>query len=785
MDATHTMFCNNDIVNPLSSIGMQVSCILVVSHFFNVLLRSLGQPGPIAQILAGLILGPMSHIPYIQKTFFPPSSINYYEVVGFFCRIHFMFLFGLETNHQYTLRNLRLVTLIACGGALVGAAFGLSVSFYLYQNLHLSLNFTYFCLVIMLMVSYTSSPMVIRLSAELRFAASNIGRIAVSSALITEMGCLLFFDIVVCWKRQNHISNGFLCTITTSFVILINKYLAEWLNTRNRNQKYLKAPEVLLIHFILLTSSMVIEILGYNSIISCFIIGSLFPKEGKTARTLIYKLGYSIYNFVLPVYFGYMGLQCDLIQVFRSLSKTTDTAILILLCIGSKLGGTLLVCRFLNIPTNEGIFIGFIMNTRGYADLLFLADVAKHTLELDEDAYNMLIVSIILNTVISGIVVAFLAKGESKMFSNNHTTVEPQQMEDELRILACVYDPRQVSAVLATILAMHGSRTSPSTTYLMHLIELVKKIKSNLLYHEKENGSLSDDEDSFGGNDVVDINNALDAFTLDTKILIHQKKTVSSFPSMYEDVCNEAEDLKVTIILIPFHKHERIDGKLESGKESIIVTNQKILRHAPCSIGVIIERGLTKTFGFSELIESEATQNVATLFFGGPDDREAIAWSLRISKCPHIKLTVIRFLPLSASSQNEPIHENGVQYNEKEILMSLSGEESESNEIDNAFMVDFYNRHVTLGQIGYVENFVRDGKQTLECLKEVGDVYSLFVVGKGGRRNNSLTIGMSDWEECPELGTVGDVLASSDYDIHGSVLVIQQHRDVKKGLIHY
>jgi hypothetical protein len=28
-----------------------VSCILVVSHFFNVVLRTLGQPGPVAQIL--------------------------------------------------------------------------------------------------------------------------------------------------------------------------------------------------------------------------------------------------------------------------------------------------------------------------------------------------------------------------------------------------------------------------------------------------------------------------------------------------------------------------------------------------------------------------------------------------------------------------------------------------------------------------------------------------------------------------------------------------------------
>ena len=412
---------------------------------------------------------------------------------------------------------------------------------------------------------------------------------------------------------------------------------------------------------------------------------------------------------------------------------------------------------------------------------VLLAFLLFYIQDLNSESYNVVLVAIVLNTIISGIIVSFLARGEEKMFSNNHTAIEPQEMEDELRILACVYDPRQVSSTLATILAMHGSKTSPSTTYLMHLIELVKKIKSNLLFHEKENADLSDDDD-YGGNDVVEINNSLDAFTADTKILVHQRRAVSSFPSLYEDVCNEAEDLQVSIILLPFHKHQRIDGKLESGKEGIRITNQKVLRHAPCSVGVIIERGMSKVPGFSQLVTSDSTKNVATLFFGGPDDREAIAWSLRISKCPRINLTIIRFFLSSSLSHKEHI-ENGVQYDEKEILMSLSGEET-VNEIDNTFMVDFYNRYVASGQIGYVEKFVKDGTQTVESLKEIGDLYSLFIVGRGGRGNSSLTIGMSDWEECPELGTVGDALASSDFDIHGSVLVIQQHRDVKKGIIH-
>ncbi|KAK7317280.1 hypothetical protein RJT34_01367 [Clitoria ternatea] len=782
MDATHSMFCDNDLVNPLSSMGMQVSCILVVSHFFNVVLRTVGQPGPIAQILAGLVLGPMSHIDYIKATFFPASSINYYEVVSFFCRIHFMFLFGLEMNFHYIMRYIRRVTIVASGGAIMGAAFGLSVSFYLRHQLKTIeiAQWYYFSMIVMLVVSYTSSPMVIRLAAELRFAASDVGRIAVSSALITEMGCLVIFNVVVNAKDR-HIFSGIGCIVVTALVVLINRYLAIWLNARHRNQKYLKAPELLFILFLLLTSSMIIEIWGFNSIINCFIIGLLFPREGKTARTLVHKLGYSIYNFILPVYFGYLGLQCDLINVFRSLERTVNMAILVLLSIGSKLGGTLIVCRYLQIPTSEGIFLGFILNTRGYADLLFIGAAAKQVITFDTDAYNVLLVSMVLNTIISGIIVAFLARGEEKMFSNNHTAIEPMQEEDELRILACVYDPRQVPSLLATILSLHGSSVaSPSTIYIMHLIELVKKIKSNLLYHEKEDEDISDDED-YGGNDVVEINNALDAFTTETKLLVHQRRAVSSFTRLYEDVCNEVEDLQVSIVLIPFHKHQRIDGKLESGKEGIRITNQKVLRYAPCSVGVVIERRLAKVPGFSQIIGSESILNVATLFFGGPDDREAIAWSLRISRNSKVNLTIIRFLLSSSSSQSGQI-ESG-QSEDKEILMSLSGEET-VNEIDNTFMVDFYNRYVTSGQIGYVEKFVKDGAQTVESLKEMGDMYSLFIVGKGGRGQSSLTIGMSDWEECPELGTVGDVLASSDYDIHGSVLVIQQHRDIKKGLLH-
>lgn len=92
-------------------------------------------------------------------------------------------------------------------------------------------------------------------------------------------------------------------------------------------------------------------------------------------------------------------------------------------------------------------------------------------------------------------------------------------------------------------------------------------------------------------------------------------------------------------------------------------------------------------------------------------------------------------------------------------------------------------RYVTSGQVGYVEKNVNNAAETVSALRSIGDMYSLFIVGKGGRGNSPLTTGICDWEECPELGTVGDLLASSDININSSILIIQQHRQLKKDLM--
>lgn len=284
--------------------------------------------------------------------------------------------------------------------------------------------------------------------------------------------------------------------------------------------------------------------------------------------------------------------------------------------------------------------------------------------------------------------VALIVSRETKYFRYCHVPFEQQDPEKELRILACVHGPRHVPTMARIIQSSNGAHNTHITPYLMHLIELPEKTKANLMYNQLQDDELSD-EDNYGGNDVVEINDNVDAFFSETGIMTRQLKVVSPFATMFEEICNGAEDLRASIIILPFHKHQRIDGKMESGKEGIRITNQKVLRHATCTVAILVDRGFWLG-GAPQGMGFEVPQHVAILFFGGADDREALAYGRSMGMHPHVNLTVIRFLPESSKDTD-----TGMQiasYKNDEVLMSIPGRDDEKEE-DNAFLANFYNRY--------------------------------------------------------------------------------------------
>ncbi|XP_050231549.1 cation/H(+) antiporter 2-like [Mercurialis annua] len=773
MDAAKRAMCTDDLFNPLTTTFMQSCVMLLISHFFHVVLKPLGQPGPIAQILAGLVLGPsfLSRISRVKDLFNQPNVNDYNLVISFIFRILFMFLIGLETDIPFITRNFRQASIIAYGGLTACAIFGAAITLFVIRMLIINEHKFVFAHLMMIILGSSASPVVIRLLAELKFETADVGRLAISSSLINEMSCMIWYDLVIAFTSRRMFGNGILCLLFTAINTILNRFLAIWYNRRRQNQKYLPNTDVLTILSLIIFFSFIIEEFGYNSTISCFFVGLMFPREGKTTRTLLHILTYSVNNFILPIYFGFNGFRFNISYLNNTINFIV-VVMVILLSIGGKIIGTLVACHYLKIPRNEGVILAFILNLKGHGELL-LIDVVPKTKSFewwDDNFHNLVIIVVVLNTIISGPIISCILNREEKYFSHRRTSLEFDDPPSELRMLVCVYSSGHISSKIGLISALSGFPGSAVIPYLMHLVELPKKQKKKkLMYHELEDGEQFSDEDDYGGSDVHEINDAVDAITVDTKINIFRKRIISSFGSMYEEVCNKAEDFRVSIIILTFHKHQRLDGQMENGIEGIRITNQKILHHGPCSVGIFVDRGQT---GFQQPTP-ESEQNVVTLFFGGPDDREALAWSKRIACHPQVKLTVIRFLQVPSGEQG--IASNRIDEDE---FLTISSSQVE-NALDNVLIDDFCNRYVASGQIQYREKHVSNGQETVEILKELKNLYTLIIVGKGERGFSPLTTGLSDWEECTELGNVGDLLASSEFEISASVLVIQQHRHTR------
>lgn len=122
-------------------------------------------------------------------------------------------------------------------------------------------------------------------------------------------------------------------------------------------------------------------------------------------------------------------------------------------------------------------------------------------------------------------------------------------------------------------------------------------------------------------------------------VSIHPLTTISPYSTMHEDICLLAEDKHVTIIILPFHKQQTVDGGLQVINPAIKQLNEKILSSAPCSVAVLVDRGIS-----ASATRQDTGQNAVLLFFSGPDDREAVAFASCMVEKPSVSLTIVRFL---------------------------------------------------------------------------------------------------------------------------------------------
>ncbi|CAN8247657.1 unnamed protein product [Cochlearia groenlandica] len=736
------------------------------------LVRPLRLPPFVAQILCGLLFSPsaLGKNGYVVEHFFPYRFTMVLETFANLALVYNIFLLGLGMDlRMIKIKELKPV-IIAIVGLLVALPAGTAFYFLpgngeadkiLAGGLYWSVAF-----------GCTNFPDLARILADLKLLRTDMGRTAMSAALITDLCTwILLVFAFACFSKSGTRNNMMPYSLVSTIVfVIICIYVIRpgitWAFANTVKGGHVGDTHIWFTLAGVVLCSLITDACGVQSITGAFLFGLSIP-HGHIIRNMIEeKLHDFLSGILMPLFYIICGMRADIVYMFRY----TSVGVLAFVITSSflvKIVSTVLCSIFLRMPLRDGFAIGALMNTKGTMALVVL-NAGRDTRALDVIMYTHMTLAFLVMSLVVQPLLAFTYKPMKKLIFYKHRTLQKIKGESEFGVLTCVHVLANVSGITNLLQVSNPTKKSPLHVFAVHLVELTGRTTASLLImndEAKPKGSFSDRVRA----ESEQIAETFEAMEKNKDSIVVQTITaVSPYATMHEDICSLAEDKRASFILLPYHKNLTPDGRLGEGNASHAEINQNVLSNAPCSVGILVDRGMTIVRSESTSFKDETTKReVAMLFVGGRDDREALAYAWRMVGQEMVKLTVVRFVPgreaLAAAGKT------AVEY-------------EKSKQVDEEFVYEFNFKTMDNSSVTYIEKVVNDGQETIASIREMEDnnSYDLYVVGRSYKVESPVTAGLTDWSSSPDLGTIGDTLASSNFTMQASVLVVQQYSSANR-----
>lgn len=356
-----------------------------------------------------------------------------------------------------------------------------------------------------------------------------------------------------------------------------------------------------------------------------------------------------------------------------------------------------------------------------------------------------MVVSVVAITGVVSPIVKLLYDPSKRYIAYKRRTILHYRSNDELRMLACIHHQENVHSIISLLQVSNTTKDSPINLVVLHLIKLKGRASSLLVPHREK------DKPPHNPTQTERIFNAFKKLEHQNpgSFMVHCYKGIAPYMSMHNDVCSLALENRTILIVLPFHKQWTC-GETNESSHAYRHLNKSVLENAPCSVGILIDH---RSFKSPHLVNEHSTFRVIVLFFGGADDREALAYGQRMSDHNRVRLTVLRFVTSGPA---------GI----------VAGTER-SKTLDADILSNLKVKTECSEKISYIEKVVSCGMDVIEVAKSVVNAYNLVMVG---RRHGDSTImrQLAKWNERGDLGAIGEILAASELKGEASVLVVQQ-----------
>ncbi|KAL6204331.1 hypothetical protein ACLB2K_021599 [Fragaria x ananassa] len=744
------------LVFSLPMLELQMAVIFITTQVFHLFLKRFHISKFTSHLFTGMLFGVSFHYwQFGEKAFHVKSQ----EVIGLLGELGyslFLFVLGTTVDLGIIKRSGYKAILTGVLGMLVPLASGEVVQRLIVKYVYnLDKRDTTRLEVVTATHSITAFPVVLLLLEDLQLLTSEIGRLSQSATLVCDVFtvCLQYFIGSSSFSKSskldtNSINLGAAIAYVISVAVIFRPIML-WMVRQTPENRPVKKSYLSALILVVLGSGILTHYYGQSFHFGPFVFGLAVPAGRPLGSAVQENFQLFISEVFLPIYVTINAMRPDFWLIDYKDDATKTTAFLMVFVFGVKILATMGTQLYFRIPLKDAFVLALILSCKGIVHLSAYTSFRDFRI-VNDSVYAVMFSSVVVTSVLVPIVVKHLYEPSRKYAGYERRDIMHLKPNAELKVLTCIHRSSNMPAVINLLDAACPSKENPITVYVLHLIELIGRVTPIFISHQAQ-----DKTDSHISTSSANVILYFNQFASENRGAVNLSVFTAISPPklMQEDICTLAMDKLTTLIVLPFHREWSIDGSsIESEDNTIRSLNFSVLERAPCSVGILVDRGhLGRS---TSVVSALSTFSVAVVFLGGKDDREALAFAKRMAKDSSIRLTVIHLVAM------------GKEYDGGEWDKILDAES----------LKEFKYNNVGGGLVVYVEEMVKDGPETAFLLRSMVDEYDIIIVGRRHEVESPQTVGLSQWSEFPELGTIGDLLASPDLDCKASILVIQQQR---------
>jgi Kef-type K+ transport system membrane component KefB len=391
--------------SPPGLLFLQIAVILGLAIGVGRLLARAQQPAVVAQMIAGVMLGPSLFgllLPDWQNALFPRASIPVLSGLGQVGVAIYMFGVGFEIDFAFVKSHLRSAAAVGFGGVVFPLAVGALLGAYLVHDTRLFPPLAHPWVAVMFFaaaVAVTAFPVMAAIISERGLLGTAVADLCLVCGCFSDLAAWSLLALVLAALAGN--MSGASVTLIGAVVyvlavVFVVRPLLERVFARAEGDDHGMPWRDVVLMTVMFAGAWSTELIGIHAAFGTFVMGAAMPRIASLG-SVQERLRPFVVAFLLPLYFTSSGLATR-VDLLNNGSLIFLTLLIVFVACTSKGVVCAAAAKLTGRTTQQALAVGALMNARGLVELVILSIGLQHGV-ITPTLYAMMVVMTIVTTI--------------------------------------------------------------------------------------------------------------------------------------------------------------------------------------------------------------------------------------------------------------------------------------------------------------------------------------------------------------------------------------------------